>query len=168
MADQQPLFIRAGQALANLLPASTVRYTGPETPPAEESYQVRGKRVTKSEVETLRKILFGEISNRAPDKQALEARAIANVALNRLGSGREGTTLGQVLSKPQQFQAYNGKEYKRLEEGKVFKTDQPKIQAIDQVLTDLRNGKLEDTTGGRMYYYHKPDQSISVTQDYAF
>jgi hypothetical protein len=148
--------------LSIFTPASTQTYTRPQAT-STPTYNVRGMQLTDQDLQTARNVLFGEISNRTPDKQQLEARTILNTALNRISQYKangKNLSLQQVLSAPNQYQAYGGSEYNRLASGQATTTDQPKLDSIDAVLSELKTGQFPDTTGGRVYYKHDPTGRI--------
>lgn len=147
-----------GEFLDQILPANRGTYTAPTT------YRVRDQLLTDQDLDTARKVMFGEISNRNPAKQSMEAALILNTALNRIpqykAQGRD-MTLHQVLSEPKQYQAYGGQEYKRLEMGSTTPVDAQKLKAIDDVLNNVRAGNgLADTTKNRVFYSHDPQGQI--------
>jgi hypothetical protein len=110
--------------------------------------------------------LFGEVSNRESEKQMIEARTILNIAKNRAMKNK--TTIIDELKKPNQFQAYGGKEYNRYISKRTRATDKQKIEAITKALQELEEGTLEDNTGGSLYYIHKDDGSILATPEYLY
>lgn len=135
------------------------------TAPANPTYNVRGVPLTDPDLHQLGATMFGEISNN-PDTQGAEAKVVANTLLNRVsqyqaqGGKYAGYTAGQALSTPGQYQAYGGPEYKRYLAGSTTPADQPKIQAINSVLTQMKSGNFPDTTGGRVYYMNAPSGKI--------
>lgn len=145
--------------IGTLVPANRASYTAP----AAASYSVRGATLSDEDLNTLKHVLFGEISNRATDRQQLEARTIVNTALNRIpqyaANGRQ-MSLSQVLSEPKQYQAYGGTEYQRIKTGQLKPTDDQKVKAIDSVLGELKTGKFDDNTGGAVFYSHDPQGRI--------
>lgn len=149
-----------GDFISNLLPANTVSYTAPAAAP---TYKVRGVSLTDRDLATLRNVLFAEISNRTPDKQALEARTIVNTALNRIpqyqAQGKQ-MDLHSVLSMPNQYQGYGSPEYQRISNNATTTVDAPKLKAIDDTIGQLKSGKFPDTTGGKVFYHHTPEGQI--------
>lgn len=134
-------------------------------PPPPKTYQIhdRGVSLTDDDLEEARKILFSEISNRAPDKQVFESKIILNTALNRMRehAGRKTPkTLKQVLQEPNQYQGYNSKQYQLAASGKLDALAQKKMATVERVLAELREKGLQDTTDGSVYYVHKPDGTI--------
>lgn len=147
-------FRSIGEFMSNLVPGNTTNYTAPSQPP---TYNVRGNQISDKDLETARKVLFAEISNRDPAKQALEATTIMNTALNRIpqyqAQGKQ-LALHDVLTMPNQYQGYNSPEYQRISNNATTTVDAPKLKAIDNVLEQVKTGKFPDTTGGRVFYHH--------------
>lgn len=144
-----------------LIPASHVSYTAPSTPPPVAT--VRGVPLSAQDMQTLRNVLFAEISNRTPDKQSLEARTIINTALNRIpqyGAQGKNMSLSQVLSAPNQYQGYGSPEYQRITNNATTTTDAQKLGAIDSTLSQLKTGNFPDTTAGSVYYHHNDQGQI--------
>lgn len=142
----------------NHLSSDPVTYTAPPT-----TYNVRGIPLNGQDIDTARGVMFGEISNRNNSKQELEGRTILNTALNRVAQYKaQGKTMSlhDVLSAPNQYQAYNGAEYQRLMRGSTTPVDAPKLKAIDNVILQLKNGNFPDTTDGMVYYKHDPTGRI--------
>ena len=115
----------------------------------------------------LRPTMFGEISNRPPEKQELEARVILNTALNRIKEhGKRGTrkTIDDILTQENQYQAYGGKQY-GLYKGGADGLDAKKKQQIDSVvdklIQEIESGTFSDNTEGSFYYQHNDDESIT-------
>lgn len=111
----------------------------------------------------LRNVLFSEVSNRNPDRQAFEARLITNTALNRIpqyAAKGERLTLSGVLTKKNQYQGYGSKEYNRIMNNATTTSDSQKLAAIDGVINELRTGNLLDTAQGRVFYHHDPSGKI--------
>lgn len=133
---------------------------------APVTYNVRGVPMTDADLHTLAATMFGEVSNRDQAKQELEARTIANTALNRVAQYRAqggkyaNYGLSDVITQPNQYQAYNGNEYKRYLAGSTTPVDSQKIGAINSVVTQMKSGQFPDTTGGRVYYAHDPSGKI--------
>lgn len=133
----------------------------PELP--QPKTEVRGVAVTPQDLQTLRDVLFAEVSNRDPQKQQLEARTIVNTVINRIkeyaGRGKK-LTLSEVLRQPNQYQGYGSKEYQRVTSGGTRSTDQQKLKAIEAVLSEVQGGALADNTNGAVFYRHNDDGSI--------
>jgi hypothetical protein len=155
----------------------------PELPKVSElfgggTYNVRGIKVNDNDIEEAAKILYAEISNRSPEKQAFEIRHIINTALNRsLNPGLDkGKSLTQVLQRRAQYQGYapNGmtvkggkvvkSQYQLVSEGKLRPDQQKKYEHIKNILNELKNGNFEDTTGGAQFYVHASDGTLWLGQ----
>ena len=112
---------------------------------------------------TLRNVLFSEISNRDPQKQALEAQTIVNTVLNRVPQYQAKgmpATVHDVLTMPNQYQGYGSPEYKRITNNATTTVDAPKLKAIDDTIGQLKTGQFPDTTGGAVFYHHDPQGQI--------
>jgi len=133
------------------------------TKPFVES--TRGVTVSPDDVRALLPIVYGEISNRSPKKQELEARVILNTALNRVKEyAKHGVkkTLKEVLEQPNQYQAFGGKQYKHYN---ATTTDSDaKHATVDQIVNklvqEMQSGNFADNTNGAYYYVHKGNGSI--------
>lgn len=132
----------------------------------KETPVVRGVSLNSPDLDTLRAVLFAEISNRTSDKQKLEARTIINTVINR--AKKSGKTVQQELIKPNQYQGYDSKQYQRLVQKKTTVTDNQKIAAVDAVLKELLSGNFKDNIEGRTFYHHNPDGSIVATNKYPY
>ncbi len=145
-----------------IIPANRATYTAPATVPPVAT--VRGVPLTDRDMSTLRNVLFAEISNRNPAKQALEARTIINTALNRIPqyTAQQGAAVGlhDVLTMPNQYQGYGSPEYQRISNNATTTVDAPKLKAIDDTLNQMKSGNFPDTTGGRVFYHHDPQGQI--------
>lgn len=122
----------------------------------------------------LRPIMFGEISNRPPEKQELEARVILNTALNRIKehSSKRGArkSIDEILTEENQYQAFKGEQY-NLYKGQPGNLDAEKKKQIDAIidklLEEIESGAFSDNTEGAFYYKHNPDGSITYDNDRA-
>ena len=142
--------------LQGMIPSSNASYTS-NTPAPAPTYNVRGANLSNQDLQTLRNVLFAEISNRNPTKQALEAKTITNTALNRIqqynANGKQ-YGLHQVLTEPNQYQGYNSPEYQRIASGQTTTTDAQKLNSIDGVIGQMKTGNFPDNTGGKVFYHH--------------
>ncbi len=114
-------------------------------------------------------VLFGEISNRDPKKQALEAQTILNTINNRM-KDREWKNMSpyQVVSQKNQYQAYGGKEYQRYLSGSTTPSDLAKMNAIEKAYEQFKKGTLANNIGDYKFYHHNPDGSINATPTWNF
>lgn len=124
----------------------------------------RGVDLDEGDLGELRNVLYAEISNRDPEKQKLETRVIVNTALNRIkeyaAKGRK-LTLAEVLREPNQYQGYAPNDSKsQYAVAASGKGNTKKLAAIDEVLNEIKGGKLDDNTNGAVFYKHNPDGSI--------
>ncbi len=143
--------------------------TAPVTPivPSQYSLKDRGVNISDADINAFRPILYGEVSNRTPDKQALEANVILNTALNRVKEynmkGKK-VSLSDVFAMPNQYQAYGGKQYKEYSNPSnvVSAAKKKQIDSIaDDIFNQIKQGKYSDNTQGSYYYVHNPDGSIN-------
>ncbi len=164
--------IGAGTALAATAaaaaPGTATTYEAPvQQPQAQQDSVVipdRGVTVKKAEADTLRKVLFAEISNRNPEKQTLEAHTIINTILNRMK--QSGKSLQEVITQPNQYQGYGSREYQRISSGKTTANDAQKLKAIDSTIQKLLAGDFPDNISGWTFYHHNPDGSITATKKF--
>jgi len=141
--------------------ASTTEYTIPG----------RVAKPKEKDLEELAAIIYGEISNRPLDKQILEAKTIANIVLNRMENHEwKGKSVADIVlehkknAKYPAFQAKDGKQYRDYKEGKP--TDASKLKAINVIIDDIRNGKLDNNIDDYLMYAHMPDNSIRAFKDW--
>ncbi len=138
--------------------------------PGQYNLKNRGVAVSDSDIEAFKPLLYGEVSNRTPDKQALEANVILNTALNRVkayGERGQKKTLSDVLAMPNQYQAYGGPQYKMY----ANPTDPvalAKKKQIDDIVngihSQIKAGQYDDNTQGAYYYVHDP-KTGAITYD---
>lgn len=140
--------------------------------PVPTTYQIkdRGVQITDEDLNAVRPLLYGEVSNRTPDKQALEAHVILNTALNRIkGYSEKGQkkTLTDVIAMPNQYQAYGGKQYQ------VYNNPPDAVAAakkkqidmiVDNIRQQIQSGDYPDITEGAYYYVHDP-KTGKITYD---
>ena len=134
-------------------------------------YWIRNNKISEADLEESKAILFGEISNRPPEKQKLEAQTILNTAFNRIEEyGKRGMkkTLTEVLQMPNQYQAYMGKQYKKFKSGFTEELDNPKIDSINSVIDEVKSGTFQNNIGASVFYSHKPDGRIIATNNKLF
>ncbi len=139
------------------------------TVPQDEVVNTRGLSLKRSEFDSVFKpIYFGEVSNRDEDKKDLEGRVILNTALNRMGEyktrGSE-KSLSDVMTAPNQYQAYQGKQYQNYTTSTLDELGMKKKQQVDSIAdkywNELKSGSFEDNTQGAAFYIHNPDGSIT-------
>lgn len=134
------------------------------------NYWIRNNKITDSDLNEAKAILFGEISDRPLDKQKLEAQTILNTAFNRMEEynargfkKRKDWTLTEVLQMDNQYQALGGKEYKKIKGGQATTTgDRRRIEAIDSMFDKVKDGTFQNNIGKSVFYVHKPDGRIIV------
>lgn len=138
-------------------------YFYPEQKNVPTSYVLknRGVEVTDADLQAFKPLLYGEVSNRGREKKDLEAGVIFNTILNRMKEyervqGKK-RNLRDVISMPNQYQAYRGKQYPA-----YFNSPDPiaaeKKKEVDAIVEtirqQLRTGEYPDTTEGAYYYVH--------------
>jgi len=134
-------------------------------------YWIRNNKITDSDLEEAKAVLFGEISNRSSDKQKLEAQTILNTAFNRMDEyAKRGTpkSLTEVLQMPNQYQAFGGKQYTKYKSGQVEELDKRKLESIDTTLNDIKNMSFQNNIGTSTRYHHLADGRIIATDDKLF
>ncbi len=132
--------------------------------PVPPQYQIkdRGVSVTDNDLNAMRPLIYGEISNRTPDKQAMETHVILNTALNRVreyNSRGQKKTLSDVIAMPNQYQAYGGSQYKQYSapSDPIALAKKKQVDAIiDGIAKQIQSGQYPDTTEGSYYYVHEP------------
>ncbi len=159
------------QSISDFLPKNEVSYTAPSTPiaptPSVYSLKNRGVNLTDSDFNAVRPLIYGEVSNRAPNKQELESHVILNTALNRMkeyAARGQNKSLAEVIAMPNQYQAYGGKQYKAYSNA----TDTPSLSKkkqvdmiLDKIKGQIQTGNYPDNTQGAYFYIHNPDGTIT-------
>lgn len=123
---------------------------------------------TSSIDDIVKPILFGELSNRPIEKKELEVRVILNTALNRIkqlkDKGKE-VSLEEVLTAPNQYQAYDGEQYNNYISDELDSLGIKKKEELDvimeKVLNELKAGTFKDNTRGAVFYVHEEDGRIT-------
>lgn len=165
--NTQSLTHKIGGAFNSFL-GNEVSFKRPTSTP---SYMVNGTKVNDTDLKTLQGTLFSEMSNRVPQKQALEANVITATALNRIPQYQNrgmNMSLSEVLQAPNQYQGYGSKEYQRFMSGATTTVDKQKIDAINQVIAQLKSGQFKDRTNGSVFYHHDPQGQIFTKSDPLF
>lgn len=142
-------------------------YRAATTTPNKYILKDRGVDITDEDIQALRPLLYGELSNRDITKKQLEANVILNTAINRAreyGSRGLPNKISEVISMPNQYQAYGGNQYK-LYSNPTNPLDIKKKQEVDSIVDNIHNmiktGNYPDNTEGSYYYIHNPDQTIT-------
>ena len=146
-------------------------YTPPAAPiapqPATYHLPERQAKITDTDIDAFRPLLYGEVSNRNFDKKKLEANVIFNTVLNRQKEyARKGQnkSVAEILAMPNQYQAYGGKQYVAYSKptDSVAAAKKKEVDAIvDEIKAQIALGKYQDNTEGAYYYIHNPDQTIT-------
>lgn len=162
-----------GSAIRGVIPTAKMTYGAQNTPqttqePPQVTYRVPGRDLTLSDTDlaVLRPVLYGELSNRNQTKKELEARVILNTALNRMKeytAKGQTKTLSDVLSAPNQYQAYGGEQFNAYGNppDELSKKKREQVDAIVQkFLNEMEGGEFPDVTEGAYYYKHHPSGII--------
>lgn len=137
--------------------------------PDVEIANTRGVSIDKRQFDQIfRPIFYGEVSNRDVSKKELEARVILNTAINRLAEykklGKE-VSFGDILTQPNQYQAYKGKQYENYISGNLDELGKQKKAEVDSVLNKLwgevKGGNFQDITNNAFYYIHNRNDTIT-------
>ena len=144
-------------------------YGVPKASASTGKYQLkdRGVQITDEDIQAIRPLLYGELSNRTPEKQMLEANVILNTALNRMKAYESKgikKSLAEVVAMPNQYQAYGSPQYKQYANPKDAPSLAKKKQVdaiVDTLHGKIRSGVYPDTTNGAYYYIHNPDRTIT-------
>lgn len=159
------------KSISDFLPKNEISYTAAPQPvaPAPSVYSLknRGVNITDDDFNSVRPLIYGEVSNRTPDKQELESNVILNTALNRMreySARGQNKTLSDVISMPNQYQAYGGKQYQAYSNA----TDTPSLSKkkqidmiLDRIKTQIQSGEYPDNTQGSYFYIHNDDGTIT-------
>lgn len=139
------------------------KYAAPAAPaPVQYQLKDRGVSVSDADLAAIRPLIYGEVSNRTPDKQALESHVILNTALNRVkeyNARGQNKTLSDVISMPNQYQAYGGQQYKNYSAppDALALAKKKQVDAIiDEISKQIQSGQYADNTQGAYYYVHDP------------
>jgi len=137
------------------------------------TYNVRGIKVSDADIKEASDILYGEISNRNPERQAAEVKYAINTAINRANANpkKYGGSIINVLKEPAQYQSYapqgikkNGQvvesQYQKLKKGEIDESGKKKLETIISALSEMKSGSFPDTTGGKTFYVHASDGTM--------
>lgn len=129
----------------------------------------RNLNLTQDDLEEAKHVIFGEVSNRAPELQAMETKMILNTALNRMKEYEaRGTpkTLTEVLQQKNQYQAYTPdkatSQYFMSKHDTLDELSRKKRQVVEDTLNSVQAGDFADDTKGMVYYVHNNDGSITL------
>lgn len=135
-------------------------------PPQKYTLPDRGAEIYESDIDKMRPLIYGEVSNRDFDKRELEADVIFNTAINRqreYGSRGNQMSLADIIAMPNQYQAYGGNQYQTYfnPQNPVDVAKKKEVDAIvDRIAEKIRNGEYVDNTEGAFYYVHEDDGRI--------
>jgi len=145
-----------------------------ETPVVKPTiYNIRGVSATDDDLNEAANILYSEVSNRSPEKQAFEVNHIINTAVNRsLSPGLDkGKTLKEVLQRRAQYQGYapegtvgvkGQNQYQKASSGSLNEYEKIKMQTIKNALSKVKDPSFTDTTNGAQFYVHATDGTLWV------
>lgn len=103
---------------------------------------------TDQDINNLAWTLLGEAANQGQSGM----QAVGNVVLNRLASGRYGSTITQVVRAPQQFSAWNSGAGGNNPSGR-WPQSSTAFQNAKVIAQQLVAGQLPDNTGGAVMYW---------------
>jgi len=146
-------------------------YTPPPQPvkpvPATYNLPDRQAKITDTDIEAFRPLLYGEVSNRNFDKKKLEADVIFNTVLNRqkeYAKRGQVKSVSEILAMPNQYQAYGSPQYLAYQNpaDSISAAKKKEVDAIvDEIKDRVRRGDYKDNTEGAYFYIHNPDQTIT-------
>jgi hypothetical protein len=93
--------------------------------------------------------IYGEAGHEPTEGQV----GVANVIKNRLNSGDYGSSIGDVIKAPKQFSLWNKGDPAGVNAMKLT-SDDPRYQAIGNLVDGVMGGKIGDNTGGADHYYN--------------
>lgn len=116
----------------------------------------RGATYTPDELSTISGILYGELSNNGtPADQMNEAHKILDTAINRAKATKQ--TLGQVMTAPNQYQAYKSPQYWMYmigtKQGGLDAPSQAKAALVQKVVNNLDTAAFTQSDAGNDYFY---------------
>ena len=139
----------------------------------EPNYSIRGVNFSDNDLDEAANIIYGEVSNRTPDKQQFETRNIINTVINRANSDPKnyGGNIIKVLQQPYQYSAYAPagtitatgtvqSQYQNAKNGKLDSASQKKWQFVRNTLNEMKSGNFKDTTGGDKFYVNSSDGAM--------
>lgn len=141
----------------------------PVAKPIPATYHLpdRGVKITDTDIESFRPLLYGEVSNRNYQKKQLEADVIFNTVLNRqkeYAKRGQVKSVADILAMPNQYQAYGGPQYKEYASttNPISAAKKKEVDAIvDSIKERIKKGDYQDNTQGAYFYIHNPDQTIT-------
>jgi len=124
--------------------------------PAINTYNIRGQNVNDEDINLLKAVVFGELSNKK-ENQTDEVKTIINTAINRIpqhNARGKNFSLSDTLTQKNAYQAYGGKEYNKYLQNKLNYLDRKKADFVNNAVTDIIRNNLVDNTGGKVNYIH--------------
>ena len=99
--------------------------------------------------------LFAEADKSSMKNFESDATGIANVIKNRtLNPDRFGADVYDVVSSPDQFTGYGGKEFMKAASGNMTDDEAKFLKKAFQITSGVERGVIEDNTGGADHYYN--------------
>jgi len=99
--------------------------------------------------------LFAEADKSSMNNFESDATGIANVIKNRtLNPDRFGADVYDVVSSPDQFTGYGGKEFMKAASGNMTDDEAKFLKKAFQITSGVERGVIEDNTGGADHYYN--------------
>jgi hypothetical protein len=157
------------QTMRTSTPSTISSLYTPPAPVTPATYHLpdRQAKVTDTDIDSFRPLLYGEVSNRNFDKKKLEADVIFNTVLNRqkeYAKRGQVKSVSDILAMPNQYQAYGGPQYQEYASSTnpISAAKKKEVDAIvDEIKDRIRRGDYKDTTEGAYFYIHNPDQTIT-------
>lgn len=101
--------------------------------------------------------IFGELSNTGGKE---EARQILSTILNRAKDNKQ--SLQAVISAPNQYQAFQGKQYDKFIKGDLDFLSKKKAQLVEEVMQEYSGGKL-NSSNARFFQHERGKIKPSLT-----
>ena len=161
---------KATGSLSSMLASKPITYERPQEPkpviPTKYVLKDRGAEVSDEDLQKIRPLIYGEVSNRDYNKKAMEADIIFNTALNRqreYNARGKNLSVSDIVAMPNQYQAYGGNQYNTYYNPKN-PIDLAKKKEVDTIVDNIadrvKKGQYADNTQGAHYYIHHPDGRI--------
>ena len=100
------------------------------------------------------KLAFAEADKSSMENFEEDATAILHVANTRVNNpNRFGSTMEEVFT-PVQFNGVGSNEWNKVDTNKLTKDEQALYKRALQLQAGVRNGSIEDPTGGADHYYN--------------
>jgi len=167
MFESKPTTIYRRPEQGNLQASVQEAMSQPQQAPVQQlKIPNRDFQVTDDDIQKMRPLIYGEVSNRDYGKKQMEADVIFNTALNRQLEYRkynQDRSISDIVAMPNQYQAYGGDQYQTYYNPKnpVDVAKKKEVDAIvDAIAEKIRKGEYVDNTEGAFYYIHEDDGKI--------